>query len=64
MKELIEKIEAAYTEFAKDANSQAEKGTKTAGARARKQAMTICKLMKEFRKASVEAAKATKATKA
>ena len=36
---------------------QVEKGNKAAGTRARKSALEISKLMKEFRKVSVDAAK-------
>ena len=57
MKELVEKIAAAYAEFAKHAAAQAENGNKAAGARARKASLAIEKAMKEFRKASIEAAK-------
>ena len=57
MKELVEQIKAEYAAFAENADAQVEKGNKAAGARARKAALNIMKLMKEFRKASVEAAK-------
>ena len=57
MKELIEKIQNAYSAFTADAALQVEKGNKAAGTRARKSALEISKLMKEFRKVSVEAAK-------
>lgn len=57
MKELIEKIGAAYEAFHKDANAQVESGNKAAGARARKSSLEIEKMMKEFRKASLEASK-------
>ncbi len=57
MKELIEKIQETYAAFAADANAQAEKGNKAAGTRARKASLQIEKMMKEFRKASLEAAK-------
>ena len=57
MKQLVEKIAAAYAEFAKDAAAQAENGNKAAGARARKASLANEKAMKEFRKASIEAAK-------
>ena len=43
--------------FQANANLQVTKGNKAAGTRARKNALEISKLMKEFRKASVEAAK-------
>jgi len=57
MKELIEKIQAEMAAFSKDAEAQLVKGNKAAGTRARKSALEIGKLMKEFRKASLEAAK-------
>ncbi len=58
MKELVAKINAEYAEFAKNADAQAVKGNKAAGARARKAALDLMKDLKEFRKVSVEAAKA------
>ncbi len=57
MKELIEKINAEIDSFKKDSALQLEKGNKAAGARARKAALELCKDLKEFRKASVEASK-------
>jgi hypothetical protein len=57
MKELVEKINAEVAAFQANANLQVTKGNKAAGTRARKNALNICKLMKEFRKVSVEAAK-------
>ena len=54
---LVAKINAEYEVFAANAAAQVEKGNKAAGTRARKSALEISKLMKEFRKASVEAAK-------
>ena len=58
MKELIAKIEETYAAFVADATAQAEKGNKAAGTRARKAALELSKLMKEFRKVSNEASKA------
>ncbi|MBE6294420.1 MAG: histone H1 [Bacteroidaceae bacterium] len=58
MKELIEKIQATYAAFEADANSQLEKGNKAAGTRARKASLELEKLMKSFRKASLDASKA------
>ena len=49
---------ALFTGFAKDAEAQIVKGNKAAGLRARKEALEISKLMKEFRAASNAAAKA------
>ena len=57
MKELIEKVAELYAAFEKDAKAQAENGNKAAGTRARKAALELSKLLKEFRKVSVEEAK-------
>ena len=57
MKELVSQIKAEYEAFAANADAQVEKGNKAAGARARKSALNLMKLMKEFRKVSVEASK-------
>ena len=57
MKELIEKINAEFEAFSKEAEQQLEKGNKAAGTRARKSALELSKLFKEFRKVSVEASK-------
>ena len=57
MKELVEKINAVYADFAKNAEAQLVKCNKAAGARARKAALDLMKDLKDFRKASVEAAK-------
>ena len=57
MKELIEKVAALYAEFEKDAKAQLENGNKAAGTRARKSSLEIEKVMKEVRKASLEASK-------
>lgn len=56
MKELVEKINAAYAVFAENTDKQLA-GNKAAGARARKASLEIEKLLKEFRKVSVEAGK-------
>lgn len=58
MKELIEKINASFETLKADAELQAEKGNKAAGTRARKTSLELEKLLKEFRKVSVEASKA------
>ena len=58
MKNLVEKLNANFAAFQKDAQAQAEKGNKAAGARARKMAIELAKDLKEFRKASVAADKA------
>ena len=57
MKELIEKINAEMAAFSKDAEAQLVKGNKAAGTRARKSALELSKMMKEFRKLSIEASK-------
>ena len=57
MKELVEKINAEFAAFAKNAEAQVVKGNKAAGARARKAALDLMKDLTEVRKASVEAAK-------
>lgn len=57
MKELIEKIQEVYAAFEADANAQVEKGNKAAGTRARKSSLELEKMMKAFRKASLEAVK-------
>lgn len=57
MKEIVDAINAEIAEFQKNAEAQLVKGNKAAGTRARKNALNIAKLMKDFRKASVEAAK-------
>ncbi len=57
MKELNAKIQEAFEAFAKDAQAQAENGNKAAGARARKVSLALEKMMKEFRKVSLEESK-------
>ncbi|MCM1302221.1 MAG: histone H1 [Alistipes senegalensis] len=57
MKELVAKIQEAYAAFQNDAVAQVEKGNKAAGTRARKASLQVEKLLKEFRKVSVEEAK-------
>lgn len=57
MKELVEKIKAEMEVFCKDADAQLLKGNKAAGTRARKSALELSKMMKEFRKVSVEESK-------
>jgi hypothetical protein len=57
MKTLVENIAAQYAAFAENANAQVEKNNKAAGTRARKAALELSKLLKEFRKVSVEAGK-------
>lgn len=57
MKGLIEKINAEIEQFQKNADAQFAKGNKAAGTRARKNALELSKLMKDFRKKSVEFSK-------
>ena len=57
MKELVEKLNEAFAAFTEDANLQLEKGNKEAGTRARKASLEIEKMMKEFRKVSLEESK-------
>ena len=57
MKNLVEQINAQIAAFQENAALQAEKGNKAAGTRARKAALELSKLLKEFRKVSVEEAK-------
>jgi hypothetical protein len=57
MKDLIAKINAEIETFKTEAESLSEKGVKAAGARARKSSLEIEKLLKEFRKVSIEESK-------
>lgn len=57
MEKILKQAAELYAAFAADANSQVEKGNKAAGTRARKASLELEKLMKEFRKASLAAAK-------
>ncbi|WP_461532764.1 histone H1 [Sinomicrobium sp.] len=57
MKQLLENIQTQVESFNTEAQAQVEKGNKAAGTRARKAALEISKLMKEFRKVSLEASK-------
>ena len=57
MQDLLTKIESEIATFQSDSKLQAEKGNKAAGTRARKAALELTKLLKEFRKVSVEEAK-------
>ena len=56
MKELVEKINAKWAVSAENAEKNVA-GNKAAGTRARKASLELEKLLKEFRKASVEAVK-------
>jgi len=57
MKDLIENINTAFETFKTESDSLTEKGVKAAGARARKATLELEKLLKEFRKVSVEESK-------
>lgn len=57
MTELAQRIIDAMTEFVENAKNNILKGNKAAGVRARKTSREIEKLLKEYRKASVEADK-------
>lgn len=56
MKELVEKIMAELEPMQKDMNANL-KGSKAAGVRARRHTLTLEKLFKEYRKASLAEAK-------
>lgn len=58
MEELVKQIDALYADFKKDADAQVAKGNKAAGLRARKAALALTGLLKEFRKVSNDATKA------
>ena len=57
MNELIAKIKELNEALLVDAGAQAEKGNKAAGTRARKASLELEKLLKEFRKVSLEESK-------
>lgn len=57
MQELVNKIKEQIAVFTENADLQVEKNNKAAGARARKASLEIEKLMKLFRKESIEAGK-------
>lgn len=57
MNELIAKIKELNEALLVDATAQVEKGNKAAGTRARKASLELEKLLKEFRKVSLEEAK-------
>ena len=54
MNELIAKVRELAAELVADAELQAEKGNKAAVTRARKASLTLEKVLKEFRKVSLE----------
>ena len=57
MNELIAKIKEMSDALLTDAAAQAEKGNKAAGTRARKASLELEKVLKEFRKVSLEDSK-------
>lgn len=57
MQELVTKIQAQIDLFTENATAQASKNNKAAGTRARKAALELSKLLKDFRKVSVEESK-------
>ena len=57
MKEIIDQLKAEIEVWTVNADAQLNKGNKAAGARARKSALNVSKLMKDFRKVSIEATK-------
>ena len=57
MNELIAKIKELNEALLIDAAAQAEKGNKAAGTRARKASLDLEKVLKEFRKVSLEESK-------
>jgi Histone H1-like protein Hc1. len=57
MEKLVKQLEISFTAFIEDANSQIIKGNKAAGTRARKASLEMEKMLKDFRKKSLEAAK-------
>ena len=57
MEKLVKQIEESFNAFIEDANAQIAKGNKAAGTRARKTSLDMEKMLKEFRKKSLEASK-------
>ena len=57
MKELVNQIKEQIDVFMANADLQVEKNNKAARTRARKAALELTKLLKDFRKVSVEEAK-------
>ena len=57
MNELIAKIKELSNSLLEDAALQAENGNKAAGTRARKASLELEKVLKEFRKVSLEESK-------
>ncbi len=57
MNELIEKVKDLSASLIADAELQATKGNKAAGTRARKASLDLEKVLKEFRKVSLDESK-------
>lgn len=57
MKNLLEQLNTEFEAFNSDAQLQMEKENKAAGTRARKSSLALEKLLKEFRKLSLEESK-------
>ena len=57
MDKLVNKFRTDVEVFLTEAQSQIEKGNKAAGTRARKSSLELEKMLKDFRKKSLEAAK-------
>lgn len=57
MEQLFNEIQEKYAAFLKDATLHVTNGNKAAGLRSRKLSLEIEKMMKEYRKASLEASK-------
>lgn len=57
MEKTFTQICELFDQFSKDANLQMEKSNKAAGTRARKVSLELEKLLKQFRKESLEASK-------
>ena len=53
MQEINDKIQSAYSAFVLDSSKEMD-GNKAAGARARKNALELIKLLKAYRKASID----------
>ncbi len=57
MQELLVQITTEIEKFVAESAAQVEKGNKAAGTRARKSALELSKLLKDFRKVSIEESK-------
>lgn len=57
MKTLLDKINTKVDHFTQNATSHVDKANKAAGTRARKASLDLEKMLKEFRKKSLESSK-------